>query len=185
LQPLDGVNPSTDPVAVLVPAAGFSGAPFLAVVSRLQDNGVPFVAASEEPGICHSIDGVRVTASRGFDDRRLVELPALVLFGNDDDWLERSQALRRLLLRAAAENRVIGAVGRGMLALAAAGLLRGREVASDSTLEDELADTGAFPLIAPVALAERIITATDTGAAALADELLRMAGIRSLPIELR
>ena len=170
---------------MLVPAAGFPGAPFLAVVSRLQDNGVPFVAASEEPGICHSSDGVRVTASRGFDDRRLVDLPALVVVGNGDGWLERSHALRRLLLRAAGDGRVIGAVGRGMLPLAAAGLLRGHEVASDPTLEEALADTGAFPLIAPVALSERIVTATDAGAAALADELLRLAGIRSLPIELR
>jgi len=179
------MTPSTEPVLLVVPPNGFPGGPFLAVVTRLQDAGVPFVAASEEPGICYATDGVRVTASRGFSDRRLSELPALIVFGDRSGWLERSQALRGLLVRAVDKGRIVAAVGRGVLPLAAAGLLRGHDVAAVPELDAELTRAGAFSIQAPVVLAGTIVTATDAGAGALAEELMRLAGVRPLPIELR
>jgi putative intracellular protease/amidase len=178
-------NSNGEPVVLIVPPAGFAGAPFLAVVSRLQDAGVPFVAASEVAGICRATDGVRVTASRAFDYPGLLELPALIVFGDGEGWLARSASLRRLLARAVERGMIIGAVGRGVATLAGAGLLHGREVAAEPALDELLLRAGAVPLRTAVVLSERIITATDVRAGTLADELLNLAGVRPLPIELR
>jgi putative intracellular protease/amidase len=179
------MEPTSEPVVLVVPAHGFSGAPFLAVVSRLQDAGVAFVAASEEAGICRATDGVRVTASRAFDYPALLELPALIVFGDGDGWLGRSPGLKRLLKRAAERGMIVGAVGRGVATLAAAGLLRGHEVAAEPELDELLLRAGAVPLRTAVVLSGRIVTASDMRAGALADELLRLVGVRPLPIELR
>jgi transcriptional regulator GlxA family with amidase domain len=173
------------PVALLVPPSDFAGAPFLALVSRLQDAGVPFVAASNDTRICRSGDGVRVTASGEWTDRRLLALPALVVFDNPRGQCAQSIALRQLISTAFQRGALIAGVGLGVRALAVAGLLRGRQVAADPELDELLGEASAFRLAAPFAIDGAILTATSAGAGALADELMSIVGIRPLPIEQR
>jgi protease I len=179
------MTPSTEPVVLVVPPTGFPGAPFLAVVTRLQDVDIPFVAASEDPGICHANDGVRVTASRPFSDKRLLELPAVIVFGDRRGWLARSGALRAFLTHAVERGRLVCAIGWGLWPLAEAGLLRGHEVADVPELDGPLTNGGALRLEAPCVVSGSLLTATDEGAGVLVTQLLGMAGVHGSPLELR
>jgi hypothetical protein len=134
-------------VLVFLPQREFPGAAFLAFIDGLANRGVPFVVASARAAGCAGTGGVRALASHEWDEPALGRHAALVAFDDSRGSVAASPDVRRHLLAAHEARHPVGAVGAGVGVLAAAGL------------------TGRVG----------VITASEAGAGALAEDLLDVA----------
>jgi hypothetical protein len=103
-------------------------------------------------------------------------LAGLVVLDGERAQLAADRTVIALLEDAAHAGVLVCAVGAGVLALEAAGLLRGGAVAADPSTADRLCALGLAPLIEPLVIHGRVATATVAGAAALGDSLHDLRG---------
>jgi hypothetical protein len=166
---------SSGRIAIVLPPAGYPGAALLALRDRLQSHGVPYLVAAAERGRCLGSGGVTISATVPIA-RLPDELGGLVLLDGEEARLAADSALVERLIAARRANLVIGAIGFGVLALAAAGLLHSCAVAADERTAERLRRAGAAPLYTPLSDCNPILTATEAGAAALGDALHDLRG---------
>lgn len=166
-------------VLILLPSRGFPGGALLSFVERLVEHGVTALVAAREAGPCEGTGGVKITAHRGFDDPGLLDgVGAVVVFDDGDGALSRTASVQRLVRDAYGRGGLVCAVGEGIETLAAAGLVRGREVAATRATSAGLANAGALPVVGlPRVASGRLLTATEAGAPVLADDLDSFRGV--------
>jgi len=168
-------------VAILIPRERFSGAALLAVLDRLRLHGASVVVASHAPGRCEGTDDVHVTANVGFEDPALGRSIAYLILDAPGGRMAGDPAFARLLLAARRERKVLAAIGHGVAALAAAGVVHGFQVTAPDELAEAIARQGGEVLRETVVIDRGLITSTEAGAGELAEELFGFGGVRFSP----
>ncbi len=165
------------PIVVVLPERRFPGAALLALHAALRDEGTAAVLAAPRRGRCHGTGGVAATVTVAIGELNPAAVEALVVLDGHERTLARDPALAALLRAVRDEGRVVCGVGDGVLALAGAGLLRGRAAASDDGLAELLRREGAVPLREAVVVDAPFITATAAAAAQAGRELIAFRGV--------
>lgn len=164
-------------VLVIIPPCGFPGEALLGVDERLRAHGNGRVVASQAAERCVSASGVSVTADYSWDDPALPRCAAIIVFDDAVGTVAQARAVKRLLAEAKAHGTPVGAVGRGVLAVAAAGLLNHGQVAAGGDVADAASERGIVVLKTLVAAWHNVLTATEEGAEELVDRLVEFKGV--------
>jgi hypothetical protein len=165
-------------IVVLIPPAGFPGGALLSLLERLREHGVPLVFASQRPGRCIGTGGVFVMAKVAWEEPGLERARVVLALDDSRGTVAASASARALIRNANASLALLAGIAEGVRVLAAVGVLRGRVVAATAETAESLARVGAEPLLGtPLAVSERILTAIEAGAPALADALVAFKGV--------
>ena len=158
-------NMATKKAAVLL-AEGFEETEAVSIIDVLRRAQVEtFIVSVSGAGPVTGAHDIRITADRKLEELDVGQLDAVVLPGGMPGAanLAGSEAVRELLRKAAAADLVIGAICAGPIALAAAGVIKGRRATCYPGFEDRLNDaqvTGAR-----VETDGRVVTGKGPGAA--------------------
>ena len=163
-------------IVLLLPVAGFPGAPLLALVERFHEHAIPYSAAAQKLGHCEGSDGASISATRRVRDVRPSEIGGLVVLDNPDGDLRDHRPALELVCRADCQPILVAGVGDGALVLFRAGILRGGVLAADRRSADRLRGFGAGVLLEPLLIDNHVATATESGAAALGDVIHDLRG---------
>ena len=152
--------------AVLVPLLpGFEEIEAVTIIDVLRRAEVPVRIASSSAGPVRGSHGIEVTAEAALDEVAADDLAMIALPGGmpGADHLARHPAVQRLVRELAATDRFTAAICAAPIALAAAGLHRGKRVTCFPGFEDRL--DGATPVADPVVVDGTLVTSRGPGTA--------------------
>ena len=172
------------PDAVLVPLLpGFEEIEAITIIDVLRRADVPVRVASSRPGPVRGSHDIEVVAEVALADVRAEELAMIALPGGMPGaaHLARDAEVQRLVRELAAAGKFTSAICAGPMALASAGVHRGKRVTCYPGFEDKL--EGGTPVAERVVIDGTVVTSRGPGTAlefALAlVELLRGASARA------
>jgi 4-methyl-5(b-hydroxyethyl)-thiazole monophosphate biosynthesis len=154
--------------SVLVPLApGFEDLEATTLVDILRRAGVEVVTAGLTPGLVQGSRGLRVQPDVYLDDVVDREFDMIALPGGmpGSEHLKNDPRVQSLLKRMAAAGRYTAAICAAPMALAAAGLLNGRQVTGYPGVVDRLELPGTVYLTQPVVVDGRVVTSRGPGTA--------------------